>query len=265
MHHALNYGMFIERTGQGTNLFLIHGWAMNRHCWNPLRAELPSHYRLNTIDLPGHGNSINCTVSLGQPQALIRALLDMAPDNAIWIGWSLGGLLAQMAAVRAPDQIRRLVSIGMGARFTATHNWSSATPLARVAQIKRNLAAHPSQTMHDFIEAQIDSCHSQEEVRTQLQRMIQPPFELEEIRNGLALLQTGDCRAEMSQYRGQVLYISGANDMICPPLSVKRSAALCRNGRFEIIAKTGHAPLLSHPFRISQLLESLRIKDEPIK
>lgn len=180
----------------------------------------------------------------------------MAPYDAVWIGWSLGGLLVQMAALAAPERIHRIISIGMGARFTATDNWPAAIPIMQIKETSQRLTTDPSQTLHDFVKRQIAPHFYQETTRAQLQRMIQAPFEIEELQYGLNLLQNSDCRAGISEYQGQVLYISGSDDGICPPLCVKHSAALCRNSRFEIIAGAGHAPLLSHPSELAQFLES---------
>ena len=248
--------MFIERSGHGAELFLVHGWAMHRHCWRPLQDALSARYCFNLVDLPGHGDSIGCAASLREPQALLGTLLDLAPRDAVWIGWSLGGLLVQLAALKAPECIHRVISIGMGARFTTTATWPAAVAAMRIEETRKGLATDPSQALYDFVGYQTPPQRYQKTTRTQLQRMLQTPLELEELQYGLNVLENGDCREGMSQYPGQVLYISGADDRICPPPCARRSAALCRNGRFETIAGAGHAPLLSHPSELAQLVES---------
>ena len=38
-------------------LCLVHGFAGNLHTWDALLPELPTHFRLLLVDLPGHGKT----------------------------------------------------------------------------------------------------------------------------------------------------------------------------------------------------------------
>ena len=104
--------LWSETTGTGVPLYLIHGWGMNASVWDPLLTTLNDDYQVTRVDLPGHGNS-----PLPEKQLALSdwssALMEAAPENAIWLGWSLGGLLALHAAIEdfdskhAPTRSRR--------------------------------------------------------------------------------------------------------------------------------------------------------------
>ncbi len=48
----------IQRAGQGPTLLLLHGTGGSTHCWADARERLLPHFRVITIDLPGHGGSV---------------------------------------------------------------------------------------------------------------------------------------------------------------------------------------------------------------
>ncbi|MGL6118711.1 alpha/beta fold hydrolase, partial [Plesiomonas sp.] len=50
--------LYWQQQGQGErDIVLLHGWGLNAEVWQPLVAELSSHYRVHTVDLPGYGRS----------------------------------------------------------------------------------------------------------------------------------------------------------------------------------------------------------------
>lgn len=47
----------IQRAGSGPTLLLLHGTGGSAHCWADARERLLTHFRVITLDLPGHGGS----------------------------------------------------------------------------------------------------------------------------------------------------------------------------------------------------------------
>ena len=83
----------IETHGSGpVQLVLIHGWAMHGGVLQPLVDALAGHCTMHVVDLPGHGYSRDCGLPL-EPHACAAAIAAVTPP-AIWLGWSLGGLVA---------------------------------------------------------------------------------------------------------------------------------------------------------------------------
>ena len=94
-------------------LVLLHGGAQNAHTWDTVALAL--HRPLVAIDLPGHGHSGHRADHVYWPAdnavAIEKAVRALAPDAAVVVGMSLGGLTALALADRAPELVRRLVLV----------------------------------------------------------------------------------------------------------------------------------------------------------
>jgi pimeloyl-ACP methyl ester carboxylesterase len=87
-------------------LLLVHGIGSTHAFWDPITPLLPS-WKCVTVDVPGFGAArpIDPPVTV----ARLAAALDDSPDPVVVIGHSLGGMIAQELALRAPDRVHGLV------------------------------------------------------------------------------------------------------------------------------------------------------------
>jgi pimeloyl-ACP methyl ester carboxylesterase len=94
-------------------LVLLHGGAQNAHTWDTVALALDR--PLVAIDLPGHGHSGHRDDHVYWPAdnaaAVETAVRALAPEAALVVGMSLGGLTALALADRAPDLVRQLVLV----------------------------------------------------------------------------------------------------------------------------------------------------------
>lgn len=81
------------------NLVLLHGWGMSNAVWSALPARLSERYQLHPIELPGHGDAPFDPGWRDLPD-WADAALAQAPEQAVWLGWSLGALVALQAALQ---------------------------------------------------------------------------------------------------------------------------------------------------------------------
>ena len=84
-------------SGQGPDLVLVHGWGMNGAVWQQTVNALEADFRVHVVDLPGYGHSSHCHAQ--DLEEIAQQLLAEAPKHAIWVGWSLGGLVATHMAL----------------------------------------------------------------------------------------------------------------------------------------------------------------------
>ena len=98
--------------GSGPAVVLVHGNSSSSRVWEPLlTGELGKKYRLIAPDLPGHGQSadaeqmVRSTVySIPGYADVVRAVAgQMGVENAVFVGWSLGGHAVLEAAASLPQ------------------------------------------------------------------------------------------------------------------------------------------------------------------
>jgi malonyl-CoA O-methyltransferase len=131
-----------------TNLVLIHGWGCDSRTWQPLLESLQTFASVTLIDLPGFG------VSPSLPEFTLDAVLDkiapQIPQDAILIGWSLGGMLAVQLAARFPQRIRALVTLAANVKFVAAPDYPDAMPRTINRQFNQGFAQDPQATLKLF-------------------------------------------------------------------------------------------------------------------
>jgi pimeloyl-ACP methyl ester carboxylesterase len=105
-------------------LVLIHGGAQNAHTWDTVALALGR--PLLAVDLPGHGHSGDVAPAAtgrlradGLADDVAVAIRALAPDAAVVVGMSLGGMTAMCLADRYPDLVRRLVLVDVTPGVTA--------------------------------------------------------------------------------------------------------------------------------------------------
>lgn len=80
--------------------------------------QLASHFTLHLVDLPGYGRSGGFgAMSL---EEMAQRVLENAPERAIWLGWSLGGLVASQVALSHPDRVQALVTVASSPALALT-------------------------------------------------------------------------------------------------------------------------------------------------
>ncbi|PIX60577.1 MAG: pimeloyl-[acyl-carrier protein] methyl ester esterase [Lysobacterales bacterium CG_4_10_14_3_um_filter_64_11] len=239
--------MHIERCGEhGRDLLLIHGWAMHAGIFAPLRDALAAHFRLHLVDLPGHGRSRDDHSRL--ELAEIGDEIAARVPNAIWLGWSLGGLVALDAAARLPHALRGLLMLCASPRFVAADDWPHGVALRVFSDFERGLRLDYRATIDRFLALE---AHGSEHMREELRALREQVFALgeplpEALRDGLHLLEHSDLRAALPTLTVPSLWLAGRRDRLVHWQAMQASAAMNGNAQFAGIAGAGHAPFLTH-------------------
>jgi 2-succinyl-6-hydroxy-2,4-cyclohexadiene-1-carboxylate synthase len=101
-------GLHAERWGQGDAVVLVHGFTQSARAWGRAGADLGAKHRVIALDAPGHGGSSAVQTDLIAGADLMAATV---PDQAAWIGYSMGGRYVLHVALRHPAHVRRLVLV----------------------------------------------------------------------------------------------------------------------------------------------------------
>ncbi len=99
-------------------LILIHGAGESHLVWPGALRNLPG-ATVYALDLPGHGRS------RGRGRSSIAEYTDLIVNwmekvglsRAVWVGHSMGGAIAQWAALHHPERVAALVLVATGARL----------------------------------------------------------------------------------------------------------------------------------------------------
>jgi len=238
----------VQCRGRGSDLVLLHGWGMNAAVWEGLPSVLAMERRLWQIELPGHGES-PFQSGCDSTEAWADACLDQAPRQAVWLGWSLGGLIALEAALRAPERIKALVLLTATPRFIRAADWPAAMDADVLAKFQDGLSDDASGTLDRFLVLQVMGSEAAREslrtLRHEVARRPAPSPAALEI--GLDLLRDTDLRNRIGTLSCPTLWLFGRRDTLVPAAASEGIATLLPNSRQRVVAGAAHAPFLSHP------------------
>jgi pimeloyl-[acyl-carrier protein] methyl ester esterase len=238
-------------------LVLLHGWGMNAAVWNdcdPAAWGGAAHYR---IELPGHGDS-PFPPQLNTLWRWADACLEAAPPQAVWLGWSLGGLIALAAALRAPKRVRGLILLTATPRFVQAVDWLPAMPDSTLAQFHGELSADPTATLARFLALQVRGSDAARDTLRQLREDLatKPPPQPAALALGLEVLRDEDLRGQLPDIHCPALWLFGSHDALVPAKVAARVELLMPGAQTEIIAGAAHAPHLSHPAETAQAIRA---------
>ena len=236
---------YVDIRGDGPDLVLLHGWALHGGMWGPWIDELARHARLHLVDLPGHGRSA-WPAGVRDLAGLAAAVRPAVPDGAAVLGWSLGGMVA-LELARGP-RLAALVLVATTPRFVVDTDWEHGLSPELLAEFARGLASDHRATVQNFLALQTRGDERAHETLRQLRRSLDAhgPPDAAALEAGLAILGSADLRSALPRIAVPALVIAGDHDRITPPGAGLELAARLPQARLAAIARSGHAPFLSH-------------------
>lgn len=244
--HVEDYG------GSGMPLLFIHGWGMHGGMWGDVLLELTQHFRVLTVDLPGHGWSTpesGVELSSFTPDSFVEQLSSQFPGSLNICGWSLGGQLALRRAMRYPQQVNRLILVSSTPCFVQQTDWSCAMAPDTLAAFSAALQDDYAATLRRFLALQVRASEQERALLLTLRRSLASRGEpqLSALQAGLAILRDCDLRAALPEICHKTLVIAGVRDTLTPLPAAQYLAENLPNARLEAISGAAHAPFLSHP------------------
>jgi len=244
----------IDVQGNGPDLVLIHGWAMHGGIFAPLLAELTTRFRVHVIDLPGHGYSRD---ERQFDVADCAQRVAAATPRALWVGWSLGGLVALRGALDHAAQVRGLVLIASSPRFVSAPDWPHGVPAEVFGAFAADLGERYREAIERFLALEtMGSSNAHAELRD-LKKQVFERGEpaLSALADGLHVLDSVDLRAQIGTLAMPSLWIAGRRDRLVAPTSMQWAAEHAPHARF-LELNSGHAPFIGHAVEVAQAIDA---------
>jgi pimeloyl-[acyl-carrier protein] methyl ester esterase len=272
MSLAMSDPVYIETLAstadQPVDMVMLHGWAMHGALFKVLANQLTDRYRVHLVDLPGHGSS----QLLSQNDVSAFNLTDIAHEiyaalekkintDAVWLGWSLGGLVATRVAELYPHVVRQLILLSSSPAFIKQHDWPCAVDAEVFEGFANELENDLPATVSRFLSLQVRGGEDSRQTLKQLRKLLfsKELASRQVLQAGLKILQQADMRDTLAELDKSVLLLGGERDTLVPQQALRHLANDNRNMRASIIRKAGHAPFLSHPEQCAQVIKEFTI------
>lgn len=247
-------GLHVEVRGEAgaPDVVMLHGWAMHGGVWGKFADRLAGVARLHVFDLPGHG--LSPCGSEASLEVLADAVLAEAPSRAAWLGWSLGGMVALTAALRAPRRVSRLVLVATSPCFARRDDWPCAVAPNILEEFADGLERDVPATVKRFVALQAMGAPDARAQAAWLGRRLaqRPMAQVDALRAGLDILARGDLRPRLAEVNQPVALLAGAHDPLVPLEAAESLGAMLPNARLAVFRRSAHAPFLGEPEAAAQ-------------
>jgi pimeloyl-[acyl-carrier protein] methyl ester esterase len=247
----------ISSQGSGLPLVFIHGWGLNSAVWQPSVEVLKAHFEVITVDLPGFGSNVGHSLSPYTLDEVATLIQQAVAKPAVYIGWSLGGLVASEIALKFPSQVKALVTVASSPCFVEQKNWLGIKPDI-LGLFHRQLAQDTAKTINNFLKIQaMGSPHLRHDIKLLRELVMQFPLPTKStLDESLQLLETVDHREELVRISIPFLRLYGKLDGLVPRKAIEQITMLSPNSDVVIFEQASHAPFISHPAEFHQTVTS---------
>lgn len=231
-------------------LVLLHGWGTHPVIWEPLLEFFPG---ARALALPGYAGS----EPAHDLQAMAQKLAAELEAGSVLVGWSQGGQLAVRLVLDFPEKVSALVLIAATPCFVERDDWPHGIAAEVFGQFAASLAEDYAGTLRRFLSLQAQGSSDMREVLAGLRRKLldQPGPQAGTLEAGLDILQTADLRADMKSLALPLTLIHGVGDRLAPVAAARWLAQALPGARLHEIEGAAHAPFLSHPREVAQIIE----------
>jgi 3-oxoadipate enol-lactonase len=216
--------------------------------WDQVLPLLPQGLKYIRYDKRGHGLSelTPGPYSMGMLVRDVERLMDhLEVKDALFVGLSIGGMIAQGLAVKRMDLVRAMVLSNTGAKIGQPAMWDD-----RIAAVKAGgIEALADAIMERWFSPAFRKTEAFHAWRNMLVR--QPA---EGYTGCSAAISGTDFYTPTSGLRLPTLGIAGSDDGSTPPDLVRETVDLIPGSQFHLIRKAGHLPCVEQPEEYAAVL-----------
>ena len=236
--------------GKGHPLFLIHGIGAARDAWRFMIPKLSEHFTVISYDLRGHGISPKSSYEFD----LNDLVLDLEHlrerlgfEKAIFVGHSLGGMIAPAYALKYPDHVEALGLLSTAAGRTTEDR---EKVLAVINTMK-------DQSISKILPTLIDRWFTDKFIKSSsdiIERRIQQVIKTDPVvfMNVFNIYANTEMSPWLHKIKAPTLVLTGENDGACNPRLNKHIANQMPNSKLIILSKYKHSLLLEAPEKVTE-------------
>jgi pimeloyl-ACP methyl ester carboxylesterase len=248
------------RRGSGEPLLLIQGLSGNHLHWGErFLSELEPAFETIAYDHRGIG--------LSDPAPAGYTIADLADDAAALLqaldlqsvhvmGVSMGGMVAQELALRAPQRVRTLT---LGATYAGGPGSVRTDPavVQRLGQLF--MAGRVGDAMRELIRFNVSERFASDPANLEpfAQIAAQLPASMDVLMAQFQAVGGHDTSARLERIAAPTLVVHGSDDRILPVANAHAIAARVPGARLEIVDGVGHLFWWERPERSAQLVREL--------
>lgn len=237
--------------GRGTPLVLAHALGVDLHMWDGLAAALAPEHEVLRYDQRGHGGSAVPPGPYTQEQLVddaARLIREWGRGPVVFVGLSMGGMVAQGLAVRHPELLRGVVIANSSAQYPAAAREAWAQRIVTVQQ--HGLASIADATMERWFTPAFRAAQP-ELVERHRQTILRGSVE-----GYLACchaIAAVDWLDQLVQVSTPTLVIAGTQDAGAPPEMSEAIAGRIPGARLALL-ETAHLSVAEQPQAFERLL-----------
>lgn len=247
--------IFCKIEGSGAPVVFANSLGTDMRLWDPILPYLPEGLQIIRFDNRGHGKSSvpPAPYSMGALISDAEAVMDHAGvKDAVFVGLSIGGMIAQGLAVKRLDLIRAVVLSNTAAKIGTQELWQG-----RVDAVRQNgLGSLTDSIMERWFGTDFLASPEIGYWRDLLEETPDEGY----IGCSQAISGT-DFYSATSGLRCPALGIAGSQDGATPPDLVREMMDLIPGSEFHLIRRGGHLPCVDNPqeyaARLSQFLKDI--------
>ena len=239
---------YVDGPDDGAPVVFSNSLGTDHSLWDPILPLLPEGLRLIRYDKRGHGASDvpPAPYAMGQLVSDAEAVCDAhGVKDAVFVGLSVGGMIAQGLAVKRLDLIRAAVLSNTGARIGTADLWQERIDTVR----REGLDPLVPGILERWFAPEFRASAAVERWRDLLRAT-----PAEGYAGTCAAIAGTDFYTTTAGLRLPVLGIAGSEDRATPPDLVRETVDLVPGARFHLIRRAGHLPCVERPDVYAEVL-----------
>jgi 2-succinyl-6-hydroxy-2,4-cyclohexadiene-1-carboxylate synthase len=247
--------------GEGEPVTLLHGFTLNGRSWRELIGKMPPGWMWVMPDLRGHGDT---RIKPGAPCTMDACTSDLVMlwnhlgiERSHLVGYSMGGRLALHVAVRLPERVRSVLTIGAHAGLDEQARAGRRQGDEALAERVERYGVEPfvnywsAQPLFAGLEARGAGFTA----RLRAQRLANRPEGMAASLRGMGAGVMEPLWTEMSGVTFPCTFVAGQDDVAYVSYA-RRLADAVPGSRLELVPNTGHAVHMERPAIAARILAS---------